>query len=548
MRITFLGAVGTVTGSKYLVEAGGRRLLVDCGLFQGYKQLRLRNWDPPPVDPATIDTVVLTHAHVDHSGYLPVLIRNGFAGRVLCTGATRDLCGILLPDCGYLFERDAEFANRHGFSKHKPALPLFTQAEGEAAIRAFAPLAFETAHDLGGGLSLRFLPAGHILGSAFVRLESGGLSLLFSGDLGRPHSPTMPDPAIVADADYLIVESTYGNRKHDPDDPEDMLAKIIARTAGRGGVVLIPAFAVGRTQVLLYHLHRLKLAGRIPDVPIFIDSPMAIDAAEVFRSHPRDHRLSAAECRAMCATAKEVRGVEESKALDRNGMPKIVISASGMATGGRVLHHLKVFAPDPRNTILFAGFQAGGTRGADLVAGARSIKIHGGYVPVRAEVDCLHMLSAHADTDEIMGWLCHFAAPPKCTFVTTANRLPPTPCAIVSKRSWAGAAGFPITRTRRSSPDPVRRARYSGTSQAMRQPAPGARASTAERNGRVASRDSFSLQGGLTIRSPQPVNFSGSPVSSTQSSAQSTRRIPDWRIDPWNAATARMSFSGYQRA
>ena len=418
MRITFLGGVGTVTGSKYLVEAGSRRLLVDCGLFQGYKQLRLRNWDPPPVDPATIDTVILTHAHIDHSGYLPVLIRNGFSGRVLCTEATRDLCAILLADCGYLFERDAEFANRHGFSKHKPALPLFTQAEAEAALGAFSPLPFETDPDLGDGVTLRFMLAGHILGSAFVRLTHGDRSLLFSGDLGRPHSATMLDPAVVRRTDYLVVESTYGNRKHDPADPEDELAEIIVRTAGRGGTVLIPAFAVGRTQTILYHLHRLKAGRRIPGLPIFVDSPMAIDAGEVFRDHPHDHRLSPEECRAMCGVAKEVRDAEQSKGLDRNGMPKIIISASGMATGGRVLHHLKVFAPDPRNTILFAGFQAGGTRGADLVAGARSIKIHGGYVPVRAEVACLDMLSAHADADEILGWLGNFEAPPRLSFIT----------------------------------------------------------------------------------------------------------------------------------
>jgi len=423
MRLTFFGAVGTVTGSKYLVEAGGDRVLVDCGLYQGFKQLRLRNWDAPPLDPASVDAVVLTHAHIDHSGYLPVFMRNGFAGPVITTSATRDLCAILLPDCGFLFERDAEFANRHGFSKHKPALPLFTEKEGAAALERFSPLAYDTERDLGNGLSLRFLPAGHILGSAFVRLVQGGVSLVFSGDLGRPHSATMLDPATVKRADYLVVESTYGDRTHERADPEDVLAEIITRTAGRGGVVLIPAFAVGRTQTLLYHLYRLKKAGRIPDLPVFIDSPMAIDAGEVFASHPNDHRLSPAECHAMRGIAHRVREAEESKALDHDEMPKIIISASGMATGGRVLHHLKVFAPDPRNTILFAGFQAGGTRGASLVGGAHSVKIHGAYVPVRAEVMNLHMLSAHADADEIMGWLRKFEAPPKLTFVTHGEPL-----------------------------------------------------------------------------------------------------------------------------
>jgi metallo-beta-lactamase family protein len=418
MRITFLGGVGTVTGSKYLVEAAGSRVLVDCGLFQGYKQLRLRNWEPPPVDPATIGAVVLTHAHVDHSGYLPVLIRNGFKGPVICTHATRDLCAILLPDSGFLFERDAEYANRHGFSKHHPALPLYTQAEAEQALTAFSTRPFEGELDPGNGFTLRFLRAGHILGAAMVRLEHGKTSLLFSGDLGRPGSPTMPDPAIVTRADYLVVESTYGNRKHEATDPEDALADIVTRTAARGGTVLIPAFAVGRTQTLLYHLHRLKSGERIPDLPVFIDSPMAIDAGDIFRAHPHDHRLSPAECLAMCRVAREVRDAEESKALDRPGMPKIIVSASGMATGGRVLHHLKAFAPDPRNTILFTGFQAGGTRGADMIAGAHAVKIHGGYVPVRAEVKCLDMLSAHADADEIMGWLKNFEAPPKMNFVT----------------------------------------------------------------------------------------------------------------------------------
>jgi metallo-beta-lactamase family protein len=418
MQITFLGGVGTVTGSKYLVEAGQTRVLVDCGLFQGYKQLRLRNWEPPPLDPAGLSAVILTHAHIDHSGYLPVLIRNGFAGPIFCTAATQDLCAILLPDSGFLFERDAEFANRHGFSKHRPALPLFTQAEAEESLAQFAPLPFETDTALSGDLRLRFIPSGHILGSAFVRLTRGNTTLVFSGDLGRPHSATMIDPAVVRRADYLVIESTYGNRQHEAVDPEDKLAEIIVQTAARGGVVLIPAFAVGRTQTILYHLYRLKAARRIPDLPVFLDSPMAIDAGGVFRAHPGEHRLSPSECRAMCATAHEVRDAEESKALDRNGIPKVIISASGMATGGRVLHHLKIFAPDRRNTILFTGFQAGGTRGAALVAGATAIKMHGQYVPVRAEIANLQMLSAHADADEIMAWLRNFEAPPRLTFVT----------------------------------------------------------------------------------------------------------------------------------
>lgn len=418
MQLSFLGGVGTVTGSKYLLEAGGRRILVDCGLFQGFKQLRLRNWEKLPVDPRTIDTVILTHAHIDHTGYLPLLVRNGFDGRILCTAATRDLCGILLPDSGHLQEQDAAFANRYGFSKHHPALPLYTEADARAALPRLTPIDYGSPHVLGNGLTLTFLYAGHILGAAMAMLSHQGTAVVFSGDLGRPNDPVMRDPATIAATDYLVVESTYGDRKHDATDPQEALAEVITRTAGRGGTVLIPAFAVGRAQMLLYHLYRLKSAHRIPDLPIFLDSPMAIDAGDIFHEHRRDHRLSAAECRAVCGIARHTRSVDESKAIDRNHVPAIVISASGMATGGRVLHHLKVFAPDPRNTVLFAGFQAGGTRGAAMLAGASQVKIHGFYVPIAAEVANLDMLSAHADADEIMSWLRNFQRPPRRTFVT----------------------------------------------------------------------------------------------------------------------------------
>ena len=418
MALTFLGGAGTVTGSKYLLDAPGARVLVDCGLFQGFKQLRLRNWAPFPVAPESIEAVVLTHAHLDHSGYLPLLVRNGFSGPILCTEATRDLCAILLPDSGYLQEKDAEFANRHGFSKHRPALPLYTRADAEASLARFAPVAFGQARRIGRNLTVRFLPAGHILGAAIVELVHRATRLVFSGDLGRPGSPTMLDPTPVRHADCLLVESTYGDRRHDARDPEDALAQVITRTAVRGGTVLVPAFAVGRTQTLLFHLHRLKAAGRIPDLPIFLDSPMAIDASELLCRHLEAHKLTEQECRSSCGVARYVRDVEESKALNANAVPKVIVSASGMATGGRVLHHLKRLAPDPRNTILFTGFQAGGTRGAALVAGAERVKIHGAYVPVRAEVDNLSMLSAHADADEILGWLRNFERPPAMTFVT----------------------------------------------------------------------------------------------------------------------------------
>lgn len=417
-KLTFLGAVGTVTGSKYLVDVPGARLLVDCGLFQGFKQLRLRNWAPLPIDPASIDAVVLTHAHIDHSGYLPLLIRNGFAGRVYATEATRDLCAILLPDSGHLQEKDAEFANRHGFSKHRPALPLYTRADAMVALERFTTVPFDRPRSLAEGIELRFRRAGHILGAAILELVLAGTKLVLSGDLGRYDSPTMLDPTAIVEADYLVVESTYGDRLHEPVDPEDRLAEAIDRATGRGGTVLIPAFAVGRAQTLLYHLHRLKQRRRIPDLPVYLDSPMAIDASQVGRAHPADHRLGAAEYHAACSVARYVQDVGESKALDVDATPKVIISASGMATGGRVLHHLKHYATDPRHIILFAGYQAAGTRGAALVGGAESVKIHGDYVRVRAEVANLDMLSAHADAAEIMRWLGNFRRPPRTTFIT----------------------------------------------------------------------------------------------------------------------------------
>jgi metallo-beta-lactamase family protein len=417
-NLTFLGGVGTVTGSKYLIEAGERKILIDCGLFQGLKQLRLRNWDKFPIDPARIDAVILTHAHLDHSGYLPLLVKKGFQGPVYCTTGTRDLCAILLPDSGFLLERDAEFANRHGFSKHKPALPLYTAKEARACLDSIITKNFDEPFEITPEINVQLHPAGHILGAAIVEISIGKTKLVFSGDLGRSGDPIMNDPAQIARADYLVVESTYGDRTHEAIDPQDALAEVITRTAQRGGVVLIPAFAVGRAQTLMYHLQQLKRAHRIPDLPVYLDSPMAIDASEVFCDHHREHRLSPEQCRSLCGVARYVSDVEESKSLDRDKMPKVILSASGMATGGRVLHHLKVFAPDPRNTILFAGFQAAGTRGAAMVAGAESVKIHGGYVPVNAEVKNLRMLSAHADRTEILKWLSHFDRPPQTTFIT----------------------------------------------------------------------------------------------------------------------------------
>ncbi|MEN4919032.1 MBL fold metallo-hydrolase [Achromobacter spanius] len=418
LRVHFLGAAGTVTGSRHLLEAGGRLILLDCGLFQGVKALRLRNWAPFPVAPSKIEAVVLSHAHLDHSGYLPRLVREGFTGPIYCSEATSDLCRLLLLDSAHLQEADADYMNRHGLSRHRPALPLYTVADAHRAIAALRPIPFETSTELPAGLRFRLVRAGHILGAAIIAVEHEGGRLVFSGDLGRYDDPLMPPPEPVADADYLIVESTYGNRRHSTESVLDALAAIIRRTVKRGGTIVIPSFAVGRAQLLLFHLWRLKQAGRISrDLPIYLDSPMASGAVEVYLRHSADQRLAGADAKAAYGVASCVSDVEQSKALDRSPMPKIILSASGMATGGRVIHHLKHYVADPRNTVLFAGFQAVGTRGAAMLDGARAVKIHGEYVPVRAEVDNLSMLSAHADADEILRWLGGFSRAPRQTFI-----------------------------------------------------------------------------------------------------------------------------------
>lgn len=417
VSLTSLGGAGTVTGSKHLLEDEGQRVLIDCGLFQGQKELRLKNWQPLPVRPSSIDAVILTHAHLDHCGYLPRLIREGFRGPIYATPATIDVARLILIDSAFLQEKDAEFANRHGFSKHRPALPLYNRTDAEAALERFRPVDFHKQIMVQGGFELLFRRAGHILGAATAEVHAGGRSILFSGDLGRYGDAIMHDPEPVTQADFLVVESTYGNRTHPDIDPVDALGDVVERTVRRGGTVIIPSFAVGRAQSLLYHLWQLKQAGRLELVPIYVDSPMATDATELLHHHRSDHRLAPDICSEVCATATYVRDVAASKQLSANSMPKVIISASGMATGGRVLHHIKAFGSDPRNTILFSGFQAAGTRGRAMIEGQRQVKIHGGWVDIRAEVADLEMLSAHADANEIMRWLRGFEQPPKEVFI-----------------------------------------------------------------------------------------------------------------------------------
>lgn len=417
VSLTFLGAAGTVTGSKFLLEKPGLKLLVDCGLFQGYKQLRLRNRRKLPFAMSDLDGVVLTHAHLDHSGYLPVLAADKYRKPVWCTELTADLCAILLPDAARIQEYDAAHANRSGYSRHAPSEPLYTERDARRALRLLTPCSMNTELEPLPGISLTFRAAGHISGASTVDLCLDGKRIVFSGDLGRYSSPVFPPPDAVNQADYLVLESTYGNRERAPDDPEEVLEAVINRTIRRGGSVIIPSFAVGRAQLLLYHLSRLQENGRIPGVPVYLDSPMAIEATELFCREDKSTRLSAEETRRLCAVARQVASSEESDRIVADNSPKIVLSASGMATGGRVLNYIKRYAPDTRHTLLFAGYQAGGTRGSHLTGGVKDVKIHGAWHPVRAEVLNLDMLSAHADAGEIMKWLSGFSRPPIKTFI-----------------------------------------------------------------------------------------------------------------------------------
>ena len=417
LSLTPLGAAGTVTGSKHLLVHGNLRIMVDCGLFQGLANLRELNWQRLSVEPSDIDAVVLTHGHLDHCGYLPRLALDGFRGRIYATQPTCDVAALILRDSAFLQEKDAGFANRKGFSKHNPALPLYRVADADQVIKQFsaAPLYQEQA--LPGGATLLLRRTGHILGAASAQIDIGGKRIVFSGDLGRYNDLVMHDPDPVPEADYVVIESTYGNRLHDGGDPTQALGAVIERTVKRGGTVVVPAFAVGRAQLLIYGIWLLRRSGRLGNVPIYLDSPMATSASELMHAYPHDHKLSAGDFEAACAQVTCIRDTQESKALSANPYPKVIISASGMATGGRVLHHIAAFAPDHRNTLLFSGFQAAGTRGHKLLQGARETKIHGQWIPVNAEVTELPALSAHADSAELMRWLSAFRRPPQRIFV-----------------------------------------------------------------------------------------------------------------------------------
>lgn len=407
-----------MTGSRYLLETADRRILIDCGLFQGYKQLRLRNWSPLPFAAKDIDAVILTHAHIDHSGFLPVLTRQGFRGPIYCSAATFELCKILLPDSAHLQEEDARFANRHGFSKHKPALPLYTQLDAQACLQQFEVVPMDTRTALGASTAFTLQRGGHLLGACFVRIESRGVSVTFSGDLGRPNDPILHAPAAPLATDFLVCESTYGDRAHPTIDPEAELAECLTPALARAAVVVVPTFAIGRAQALMLQIARLKHQGRLPEVPVFLDSPMAIDASGLYRRFVDEHRLSTIDCDDMCRAATFVNSAEQSKSLSGRSAPMIILSASGMATGGRVIHHLKTFVGDPRNLILLAGFQAPGTRGASLISGAAKVRIHGEDWPVRAEVRQLQASSSHADAGEILAWLKQLPKPPRQIFIT----------------------------------------------------------------------------------------------------------------------------------
>jgi metallo-beta-lactamase family protein len=421
--LTFLGAAGTVTGSRHFLESGQTRLLLDCGLFQGLKELRLRNWAPSPVPATSIAGVLLSHAHIDHSGALPRLGREGFRGPIYCTGATAELLGIMLPDAAHLQEEEAEFANRHRTSKHEPALPLFTTADADRVLTQVRPVGFNESFSPAAGVSVRFINSGHILGAAFIEVSIDGRVLLFTGDIGRYGVPIMRDPDPVAAADVLLLESTYGNRLHPPDDHHDMLAAAVERAVAQKAWLLIPAFAIGRTQEILYDLRGLEDVARIPSLPVYLDSPMGDKATAIYARHTEEHDpdargIEAAGGRPFAPKNLRIcKSVEDSKRLNDTDGPGILIAGSGMATGGRILHHFVRRLSDARTTVLFVGYQAAGTRGRLLREGARQMKMLGQSVPVRAAIMASDAYSAHADQGEILRWLGGFTRPPAATYI-----------------------------------------------------------------------------------------------------------------------------------
>jgi metallo-beta-lactamase family protein len=442
-KLTFMGAARTVTGSKYLLGTGGRKILIDCGLFQGLKELRLRNWDPLPIDPSEITAAVLTHAHLDHTGYLPRLVADGYRGRVICTPGTADLCKLVLPDSARLQEEDAREANRLNYSRHNPALPLYRESDAFRALSQLQPIAFNKPIALVDGVDIEFVHAGHLLGSAFIKMTvKDGPTILFGGDLGRYGRPVLPDPTAPPEADVLLLESTYGDRIHEPDDDGARLAAIIKDTVAKGGKLIIPAFAIGRVEEVLYWIKKLEDEGKIPKLPVFLDSPMALDALRYYASRASeldDDIQSAAEIRRFfTARFQPVASAQQSSELVRSKIPSIVVSSSGMATGGRVLYHLQAGLPDKRNTILFVGYQAAGTRGRQLVDGAREVKIRGQFVAVNARVEKLDSMSAHADSQETLRWLGGFTTAPRATYLVHGEPEPMDALkrTIESKLNW----------------------------------------------------------------------------------------------------------------
>ena len=446
-KLTFLGAAGTVTGSKYLVEAEGKRLLVDCGLFQGLKELRLRNWSSLPENPSSFDWCLLTHAHLDHTGYLPRLVRDGFRGPIFADAATIELCNLLLPDSAHIMQEDAQNAQRQGYSKHNPPLPLYSPADVDPVLKAFKEIPRSAPFTISPQFSVSPRNAGHILGASSLELtitENGKKTVvLFSGDIGRYGHPILKDPEVPSRCDVLLCESTYGDRDHPTDSPEDAMAGVVNRVAKRGGVIVIPAFAVDRTQTIMYIVRELEDANRIPRLPVFVDSPMAISITEMYMRHHEDHVLSFTNLEKNgnpldAHNVHYMRSVEDSKKINDVKTPAIIISASGMATGGRVLHHIAQRAPDPRNVILLAGFQAEGTRGRSLEEGAKTLRIHGQDVPIAAEVINLRQFSAHAGQSELLRWLTGLPAPPRQTYMVHGEPVASAglKVAVESKFGW----------------------------------------------------------------------------------------------------------------